>query len=188
MAQQELSPLQKEYAAFFFGMLDEFEVNSPSKLSDEEKSEFFNRIKKDWKKKKKELAKQGIVGVNESFNKTILIQRELKKRSQLKQLIKEMLLQEINLDKKKVAKTFSDLGWYTGSAIIKELKPNIYTFAGVDEDDVNKYLYDKKFGIFPVFKKYYNIDLKNKDISYNKRTDRNQGTFVAISVNLNNYM
>lgn len=56
MAQRKLSPLQKKYANFFFNMLDEFGVETPASLSEPKKIEFFNRIKKDWKKAK--LAKE----------------------------------------------------------------------------------------------------------------------------------
>jgi len=48
-----LSPLQKAYSEFFFAMLDEYEVKSPASLSKEKKSEFFNRIKKEWPKAKR---------------------------------------------------------------------------------------------------------------------------------------
>jgi len=92
---KQLSPLQAAYSEFFFLMLQEYEVETPAKLTDEKRSEFFNQIKRDWKKKKKELAKQGIKGVNESFNKTELIKSELKKRSELKAIIKEILLKEV---------------------------------------------------------------------------------------------
>jgi hypothetical protein len=43
-----LSPLQKAYSEFFFDMLNQYEVKSPASLSKEKKSEFFNRIKKEW--------------------------------------------------------------------------------------------------------------------------------------------
>ena len=92
MAKRELSPLQKAYSEFFFEMLEEFETETPAKLSDERKAEFFNRIKKDWKKKKKELAKIGIKGVNESFDKKEIIKEVL---------LRKMIIREIqNLTKK----------------------------------------------------------------------------------------
>ena len=49
---EELSLLQKEYREFFKFMLDCYDVSSPSKLSDEKKSEFFDNIKKYWVKGK----------------------------------------------------------------------------------------------------------------------------------------
>ena len=49
---EELSLLQKEYREYFKFMLDCYDVNSPSKLSDEKKSEFFDNIKKYWVKGK----------------------------------------------------------------------------------------------------------------------------------------
>jgi hypothetical protein len=71
MAKRILSPLQKAYANFFFDMLTEFEVETPSDLSDEKKTEFFNRIKSDWKKEKRSLAKDGIVPVKESVKEMV---------------------------------------------------------------------------------------------------------------------
>lgn len=53
MAKRKLSPLQQKYQNFFFGMLEEFGVSSPAKLSKDKKSEFFNRIKKEWPKAKR---------------------------------------------------------------------------------------------------------------------------------------
>jgi len=50
---RKLSPLQKAYSEFFFAMLDEYEVKSPASLSKEKKTEFFNRIKKEWPKAKR---------------------------------------------------------------------------------------------------------------------------------------
>lgn len=47
--------LQKAYREFFLGMLDEYEVDSPAKLSHEQKREFFTRIKQGWKEKKAEI-------------------------------------------------------------------------------------------------------------------------------------
>jgi hypothetical protein len=49
---EELSLLQKEYREYFKFMLDCYDVSSPSKLSDEKKSEFFSNIKKYWVKGK----------------------------------------------------------------------------------------------------------------------------------------
>jgi hypothetical protein len=49
---EELSLLQKEYREYFKFMLDCYDVTSPSKLSDEKKSEFFDNIKKYWVKGK----------------------------------------------------------------------------------------------------------------------------------------
>lgn len=55
MAKRKLSMLQKAYREFFLGMLDEYEVDSPAKLSHEQKREFFTRIKQGWKEKKAEI-------------------------------------------------------------------------------------------------------------------------------------
>ena len=51
----ELSKLQQEYRDFFISKLEEFEVNSPAELKYDEKIEFFNNIKKEWKKHKKKM-------------------------------------------------------------------------------------------------------------------------------------
>ncbi len=56
MAKRKLSKLQKAYRDFFVSKMEEYEVTSPSQLSDDEKIEFFNTIKKGWKKEKKAMA------------------------------------------------------------------------------------------------------------------------------------
>lgn len=48
LGEQELNAYQK----FFQGKLKEFGVTSPSQLDNTQKSEFFNSIKKEWKKNK----------------------------------------------------------------------------------------------------------------------------------------
>jgi hypothetical protein len=48
-----LSPKQKAYRKFFRKKLKDNDVDSPAKLKEEEKSEFFNDIKKTWKKEVK---------------------------------------------------------------------------------------------------------------------------------------
>jgi len=49
----ELSKKQKEYRKFFRQKLEEFEVNSPAELSEENKKKFFNSIERGWTKEKK---------------------------------------------------------------------------------------------------------------------------------------
>lgn len=49
---KELSKLQIEYREYFKFMLKCYEVDSPTKLSDEKKSEFFDNVKKYWVKGK----------------------------------------------------------------------------------------------------------------------------------------
>ncbi len=49
---EALSKLQTEYREYFKHMLKCYDVSSPSKLSDEKKSEFFDNIKKYWVKGK----------------------------------------------------------------------------------------------------------------------------------------
>lgn len=47
-----LSPQQEKYANYFFALLDQYGVDSPAQLDSETKSEFFSRIKSEWKKYK----------------------------------------------------------------------------------------------------------------------------------------
>lgn len=61
MAKREYSFLQKAYRAFFLDTLKGYQVNSPAQLSKEQKSEFFTRIKKEWKVKKAELLRANTV-------------------------------------------------------------------------------------------------------------------------------
>lgn len=61
MAKRELSYLQKAYKAFFLDTLNEYQVNSPAQLSKEQKSEFFTRIKIEWKVKKADLLRANTV-------------------------------------------------------------------------------------------------------------------------------
>jgi len=61
MAKRKLSKLQIAYSEFFFSMLEEFDVPSPAKLSKEKKSEFFNRIKKEWPAAKRKVQQEGIL-------------------------------------------------------------------------------------------------------------------------------
>ena len=56
MAKRELSFLQKAYRSFFLDKLEEYQVNSPAQLSKDQKSEFFTRVKSEWKVKKAESA------------------------------------------------------------------------------------------------------------------------------------
>ncbi|WP_339873487.1 hypothetical protein [Olleya marilimosa] len=57
MAERKLSFLQRAYKSFFLKMLAEYNVNSPAKLSKIQKSEFFTRIKSEWKLRKEDLIK-----------------------------------------------------------------------------------------------------------------------------------
>ncbi|ASO05105.1 hypothetical protein [Arenibacter algicola] len=57
MAKRKLSILQKVYREFFLAMLVGYEVDSPAKLSYEQKREFFTRIREGWKTKKAELTR-----------------------------------------------------------------------------------------------------------------------------------
>ena len=49
---EKLSSLQEAYREYFKFMLKCYDVKSPSKLSDEKKTEFFNNVKKYWTKVK----------------------------------------------------------------------------------------------------------------------------------------
>ena len=96
MAKRELSPLQQEYSNFFFDLLDEFEVSTPAKLDDVKKAEFFSRVKTDWKKKKKELKKQGIKGVNENLTANVkkrIINESIEEDEALRDTIRELIAQ-----------------------------------------------------------------------------------------------
>lgn len=61
MAKRRLSILQKTFQEFFLATLAEYAVDSPAKLSFDQKIEFFTRIKKGWKKRKAEAVKAQIV-------------------------------------------------------------------------------------------------------------------------------
>jgi hypothetical protein len=54
MTERELSQLQREYRAFFLGMLKSYGVDSPAALNKEKKGEFFTNIKRNWAKIKQE--------------------------------------------------------------------------------------------------------------------------------------
>ena len=47
---RELSNLQKEWKDYFMEKLEKFGASSPADLSEEDKKEFFNELKKDWEK------------------------------------------------------------------------------------------------------------------------------------------
>lgn len=74
MAKRELSEKQQAFQDFFFNLLDEHEVNSPSELDEEGKITFFNKVKKGWKKYKKE-------NYNENYVSTISNLISIKKES-----------------------------------------------------------------------------------------------------------
>lgn len=48
LATEDLSPLQKEYRAFFTTLLENYGVSSPSELTDEQKVEIFNTVQNNW--------------------------------------------------------------------------------------------------------------------------------------------
>jgi hypothetical protein len=47
---RELSNLQKDWKDYFMEKLEKFGASSPAELSEEERKEFFNELKKDWEK------------------------------------------------------------------------------------------------------------------------------------------
>ena len=47
---RELSNLQKDWKDYFMEKLEKFGASSPAELSEEERKEFFNDLKKDWEK------------------------------------------------------------------------------------------------------------------------------------------
>ena len=61
MAKRELSILQKAYRDFFLDTLAGYKVSSPAQLTKAQKSDFFTRIKKEWKLKKAALLKGNTV-------------------------------------------------------------------------------------------------------------------------------
>jgi hypothetical protein len=48
--EEDLSPEQKAYRALFDKMLKKYNVESPAKLDDSKKDDFFNELKAAWKK------------------------------------------------------------------------------------------------------------------------------------------
>ena len=48
MLNANLSERQKEYRQFFKNKLEEYGVNSPAELSPEDKTRFFNEIRREW--------------------------------------------------------------------------------------------------------------------------------------------
>ena len=84
---RELSPKQKAFRQFFFDLMDEHEVDSPSQLDEKGKIEFFNKVKKGWKKHKKEHFNESYLdAVNDciAFNKEVnkLMESYLKETSE----------------------------------------------------------------------------------------------------------
>ena len=61
MAKRKLSILQKAYRDFFLDTLAGYKVSSPAQLTKAQKSDFFTRIKKEWKLKKAALLKGNTV-------------------------------------------------------------------------------------------------------------------------------
>jgi len=49
---QELSPLQKEYRAYFTNLLDKYGVKSPAEMDEETMKKFFNEVTNGWIKGK----------------------------------------------------------------------------------------------------------------------------------------
>lgn len=92
-----LSKLQVAYADFFTAMLDQYEVTSPAKLSKEKKTEFFNRIKKEWPKAKRKVTQEGTLKATE---KKIIIDEVV-----LRKTIQEEILNI--LTEAKAPKTFT---------------------------------------------------------------------------------
>ncbi len=74
MAKREISVLQQLYKSMFLFCLSVYEVDSPAKLSYEQKKEFFNAVKEEWKILKKELAE------NERLRKKKLIKTSNSKK------------------------------------------------------------------------------------------------------------
>lgn len=45
----KLSERQKEYRRYFKKKLDDYGVNSPAELSEQDKTKFFNEVREEWK-------------------------------------------------------------------------------------------------------------------------------------------
>lgn len=45
---EKMSDLQKEYQTYFNGILEDFGVNSPEELTDEQKDDFFTKVNDGW--------------------------------------------------------------------------------------------------------------------------------------------
>jgi len=52
LEEQELSPLQKEYRAYFQALLAKYEVSSPASMDEETMKKFFNEVSAGWVKGK----------------------------------------------------------------------------------------------------------------------------------------
>ena len=99
MAKVKLSKLQKAYREFFSAMMDEYDVKSPVQLGDK-RSEFFNRIKKEWPKAKKAI-KEGV------------LRQEI--RAMITEVINEGTLSRVNSEIKKYKKQLENR-WKTKGA------------------------------------------------------------------------
>lgn len=91
----EASGLQAEYQKYFKEILKDFGVNSPAKLSDEKKKEFFDKVKSGWIKGKGRKDK-----VNEDrYTSMMEDERDLKKA--LVELFKKGYVSKMEQDKVK---------------------------------------------------------------------------------------
>jgi len=52
LTEAELSPLQKEYRAYFSNLLDKYEAKSPAEMDEETMKKFFNDVSSGWVKGK----------------------------------------------------------------------------------------------------------------------------------------
>lgn len=57
----DLSLLQQEYKNMFTAKCEEHGVTNPFQLSDDDMAQFFQEISSEWKKRKKELYKEGSI-------------------------------------------------------------------------------------------------------------------------------
>ena len=76
MAKRELSEKQQAFQDFFFNLMDEHEINSPSQLDEKGKIDFFNQVKKGWKKYKKDNFNENYVS---TISNLISVKKESKK-------------------------------------------------------------------------------------------------------------
>lgn len=130
MAKAKLSVLQTAYREFFKAMMDEYGVKSPVELKDK-RSEFFNRIKKEWPTAKKKI-KEGVI------------------RQEIRDMIVEVLEEKKSLNEARHKRTtFGDLEvgdefyfepeqkadkWVKKSSKTVKLLPNGRVFAASKDD------------------------------------------------------
>jgi hypothetical protein len=101
--EKELSNLQKSWRDYFKSKLDKFGANSPADLSEEDKKNFFNELKKDWERG--EGPKSNGVRESRMYEEKISTDEEFKEYAQT--VLKKAFGNEY--DSKKANKTIQDI-------------------------------------------------------------------------------